>query len=85
MEYKSDDEPMVFEMDKLKRAPPKGIGIAPPKRKKNTEDEEMKNEEPQKAAAPETGPPTLSSSRPKAVEAPARGLSAPQIQDEDPG
>ncbi len=76
---------------KPKRAPPKGLGQRPAK-KKPAEDAEMANEEvkeapaPPKKAPPALGKkPALSSDKPKTVASSSKGPTAPVIQEEDLG
>ena len=77
---------MTFDA-KPKRAPPKGIGQRPAKKK--PVDEEMKDEEEKKPAAPSRPPakrPALSSDKPKTTTAASsKGPTAPVIHEEDLG
>lgn len=79
-----DDDAMNVEMTKPKKAPPKGIGVKPPSKKKKAEDEEMKDETKTPAKAPAKKP-ALGSAKPAATKAPTKGPSAPVVQDEDLG
>ena len=80
-----DDQLMTFEMDKPKRAPPKGIGQKP--KKKVAEDEEMKDES--KPAAAAKAPPNIgkkpAAAEKKATTTVTKAPTAAVVQEEDLG